>query len=89
VPVFSVLDLDVAKVRVTIPEGEIGKIHVGSHSACWINNDEKTQPVKSGALQKTGETVVLPAHRAVLPIQNFDSTAVWTGQRARYSEQDQ
>lgn len=31
-PVFSVLDLDVAKVRVAIPEGEIGKIHIGSNA---------------------------------------------------------
>lgn len=35
-PVFSVLDLDVAKVRVAIPEGEIGKIHVGSHASVTI-----------------------------------------------------
>jgi multidrug efflux pump subunit AcrA (membrane-fusion protein) len=31
-PVFSVLDLDVAKVRIAIPEDEIGKIHVGSNA---------------------------------------------------------
>jgi membrane fusion protein (multidrug efflux system) len=35
-PVFSVLDLDVAKVRVAIPEGEIGKIHVGSNATVII-----------------------------------------------------
>jgi multidrug efflux pump subunit AcrA (membrane-fusion protein) len=35
-PVFSVLDLDVAKVRVAIPEGEIGKIHVGSNASVTI-----------------------------------------------------
>jgi membrane fusion protein (multidrug efflux system) len=35
-PVFSVLDLDVAKVRVAIPEGEIGKIHVGSNAIVMI-----------------------------------------------------
>lgn len=29
-PVLSVLDLDVAKVRVAVPEAEIGKIHAGS-----------------------------------------------------------
>jgi len=35
-PVFSVLDLDVAKVRVAIPEAEIGKIHVGSSATVTI-----------------------------------------------------
>ena len=35
-PVFSVLDLDVAKVRVAIPEGEIGKIYIGSHVSVTI-----------------------------------------------------
>jgi multidrug efflux pump subunit AcrA (membrane-fusion protein) len=35
-PVFSVLDLDVAKVRVAIPEGEIGKIHIGSNADVTI-----------------------------------------------------
>lgn len=35
-PVFSVLDLDVAKVRVAIPEGEIGKIHLGSNAGVTI-----------------------------------------------------
>jgi len=35
-PVFSVLDLDVTKVRVAIPEGEIGKIHVGSNASVTI-----------------------------------------------------
>jgi RND family efflux transporter MFP subunit len=36
-PVFSVLDLDVAKVRVAIPEGEIGKIYIGSHVSVTIS----------------------------------------------------
>lgn len=31
-PVFSILDLEVAKVRVAIPEGEIGRIHAGSNA---------------------------------------------------------
>lgn len=35
-PVFSILDLDVAKVRVAIPESEIGKIHVGSNAGVTI-----------------------------------------------------
>jgi multidrug efflux pump subunit AcrA (membrane-fusion protein) len=35
-PVFSVLDLEVAKVRVAIPEAEIGKIHVGSSATVAI-----------------------------------------------------
>jgi multidrug efflux pump subunit AcrA (membrane-fusion protein) len=35
-PVFSVLDLEVAKVRVAIPEAEIGKIHVGSSATVTI-----------------------------------------------------
>jgi multidrug efflux pump subunit AcrA (membrane-fusion protein) len=35
-PVFSVLDLDIAKVRVAIPEAEIGKIHVGSSATVTI-----------------------------------------------------
>jgi RND family efflux transporter MFP subunit len=35
-PVLSVLDLDVAKVRVAIPEAEIGKIHVGSSATITI-----------------------------------------------------
>lgn len=35
-PVFSVLDLDVAKVRVAIPEGDIGKIHLGSNASVTI-----------------------------------------------------
>jgi RND family efflux transporter MFP subunit len=35
-PVFSVLDLEVAKVRVAIPEGEIGKIHVGSNATVTV-----------------------------------------------------
>jgi membrane fusion protein (multidrug efflux system) len=35
-PVFSVLDLDVAKVRVAIPEGEIGNIHIGSNTTVTI-----------------------------------------------------
>jgi membrane fusion protein (multidrug efflux system) len=36
VPVFSVLDLDIAKVRVAIPEGEVGKIHIGSNATVTI-----------------------------------------------------
>lgn len=37
-PVFSVLDLNVAKVRVAIPEGEIGKIHLGSNATVTITS---------------------------------------------------
>jgi RND family efflux transporter MFP subunit len=37
-PVFSVLDLDVAKVRVAIPEDEIGKINVGSSATVTISS---------------------------------------------------
>ena len=35
-PVFSVLDLEVAKIRVAVPEAEIGKIHVGSNATVTI-----------------------------------------------------
>jgi multidrug efflux pump subunit AcrA (membrane-fusion protein) len=35
-PVISILDLDVAKVRVAIPEGEIGNLHIGSNAAVTI-----------------------------------------------------
>jgi RND family efflux transporter MFP subunit len=35
-PVFSILDLEIAKVRVAIPEGEIGKLHVGSKATVAI-----------------------------------------------------
>ena len=36
VPVFSVLDLDPAKVRVGIPEAEIGKVHGGARATVTI-----------------------------------------------------
>jgi membrane fusion protein (multidrug efflux system) len=35
-PVFSVLDLDPVKIRVAVPESEIGKIHVGATAAITI-----------------------------------------------------
>jgi len=35
-PVFSVLDLDPVKIRVAIPESEVGKIHVGATAAVTI-----------------------------------------------------
>jgi len=35
-PVFSVLDLDPVKIRVAIPEAEVGKIHVGTAAAVTI-----------------------------------------------------
>lgn len=35
-PVFSVLDLDPVKVRVGIPEAEIGKVHEGAHAVVTI-----------------------------------------------------
>lgn len=35
-PVFSVLDLDPVKVRVSIPEAEIGKVHAGARAVVTI-----------------------------------------------------
>ena len=35
-PVFSVLDLDPVKVRVGVPESEIGKVHEGARAVVWI-----------------------------------------------------
>lgn len=36
VPVFSVLDLEVIKVRVAVPESELGDVHVGSKATLTI-----------------------------------------------------
>jgi RND family efflux transporter MFP subunit len=42
-PVFSVLDLDPVKVRVGIPEAEIGKVHEGSRALVTIPSLDKRQ----------------------------------------------
>jgi RND family efflux transporter MFP subunit len=36
IPVFSVIDLDPVKIRVAIPEAEVGKIHVGAAASVTV-----------------------------------------------------
>ena len=42
-PVFSVLDLDPVKVRVGIPEAEIGKVHEGARAVVTIPSLDNRQ----------------------------------------------
>jgi len=51
-PVFSVLDLDTVKIRVAIPESEVGKIHVGT--AATVTVPSLTGQTYKGTLEALG-----------------------------------